>query len=41
MERIPDEVLDRPVDGLNLRGGTLREVLGETPTVVAFLRHLG
>jgi hypothetical protein len=41
MERIPDDVLDRPVDGLNLTGVTLREQLGDRPTVLAFLRHLG
>ena len=41
MERIPDEVLDRPVAGRNLSGATLREVLAGGPKVVALLRHLG
>ena len=41
MEHIEDDVLDRPVAGLNLRPGTLRDQLGAEPTVVAFLRHLG
>lgn len=41
MERIPDDVLDRRIDGLNLSHATLRGELGDAPTVVAFLRHLG
>ena len=41
MERIPDEVLDRPVAGRNLNGATLREVLAGGPKVLALLRHLG
>ncbi len=41
MERIPDQVLDRPVAGRNLSGATLREVLAGGPKVLALLRHLG
>lgn len=41
MERIPAEILDRPVAGLNLTAGPLREQIGARPTVLAFLRHLG
>lgn len=41
MDRIPDDVLDRPIDGLNLRGSTLRTELSGGPAVIAFLRHLG
>jgi hypothetical protein len=41
MERIEHEVLDGPVAGLNLVPGTLGDQLGDRPTVLAFLRHLG
>jgi hypothetical protein len=41
MQRIPNEVLAHPVDGLNLVPGTFGDQLGDGPTVVAFLRHLG
>lgn len=33
--------LDTPVDGLNLRPGTLRDQLGPAPTLLVFLRHFG
>lgn len=39
--RIPDEVLDAPVAGVNLMPGTLRDQLGEGPTLLVFLRHFG
>jgi hypothetical protein len=39
--RVSAEILDRPVAGLNLTGGTLREELGAGPVVLSFLRHLG
>jgi hypothetical protein len=38
---LPDAVLDRPVEGLNLRARTLREELGAGATHVVFLRHFG
>ena len=38
---IPAEVLALPVDGVNLRAGTLGDQIGEEPTLLAFLRHLG
>jgi hypothetical protein len=41
MEWIPAELLQRPIEGLNLRGRTLGEELGDEATVLAFLRHLG
>ena len=41
MERLDDALLDLRVAGLNLRGATLREHLGDQPMVVAFLRHFG
>ncbi len=34
-------VLDTPVEGRNLRPGTLRDQLGSRPTLLIFLRHLG
>jgi len=41
MNTLPNELLARPVQGRNLAGATLGDVLGETPQLVAFLRHLG
>lgn len=41
MNEIRDDILDLPVVGLNLLPGRLRDQLGDRPTVVAFLRHLG
>jgi hypothetical protein len=38
---IPDEVLDRPVNGINLIPGPLRDQLVEGPTLLVFLRHFG
>lgn len=38
---LPDTVLDRAIDGLNLRARTLREELGAGATHVVFLRHFG
>jgi hypothetical protein len=38
---LPDEVLDRPIDGARLTGRTLREELGARATHVVFLRHFG
>lgn len=40
-DRIPPEVLDQPVVGVNLVPGTLRDQLGEGPTLLVFLRQLG
>ncbi len=40
-ERLPAGLLDRPVEGCNLRGKTLREHLGARMTHVVFLRHFG
>ena len=41
MERIPGEVLDRFVSGVNLMPGPLRDQLGDRPTLLVFLRHFG
>jgi len=39
--RIADEVLDAPVAGVNLMPGSLRDQLGQAPTLLVFLRHFG
>lgn len=41
MERIPDAVLARFVRGVSLMPGTLRDQLGDRPTLLVFLRHFG
>ncbi|MEO0478600.1 MAG: hypothetical protein AAF196_03885 [Planctomycetota bacterium] len=46
MERIPEALLDRSVDGLNLSGlnlggATLRKQFAEGPNLWVFLRHFG
>jgi hypothetical protein len=41
MKSIPNAILDIPVAGVNLTPGALRQQLGETPTVLVFLRHFG
>ena len=41
MDRIPEELLARPVTGAHLVPGTLRDQLGAGPTLLVFLRHLG
>ena len=41
MERIPDALLARYVNGVNLMPGTLRDQLGDAPTLLVFLRHFG
>lgn len=39
--RIPEELLDFVVVGMNLSPGRLRDQLDETPTLFVFLRHFG
>ena len=39
--QLPAELLRRPVTGINLPGPTLGDVLGQGPTLLAFLRHFG
>jgi hypothetical protein len=34
-------ILDAPVEGRNLRPGSLRDQIGSRPTLLVFLRHLG
>jgi hypothetical protein len=41
VERIPDELLGRYVNGVNLMPGTLRDQLGAAPTLLVFLRYFG
>jgi hypothetical protein len=41
VERIPDELLTRYVNGVNLMPGTLLDQLGTAPTLLVFLRHFG
>ena len=41
MTQIPDTVLDLPIEGVNLRGATLRQELGNEPTLLVFVRHFG
>ncbi|PIO48254.1 MAG: hypothetical protein CMR00_05730 [[Chlorobium] sp. 445] len=38
---IPDHILDLPISGINLRANTLREELGNDPTLLVFVRHFG
>ena len=40
-ERLPEELLARPLVGRQLRGRTLGEELGGDLTLIAFLRHFG
>lgn len=41
MKQIPQAILDRPVEGVNLQPGSLRDQLGDRPTLLVFLRHFG
>ncbi len=43
MECLPDALLDRTVQGLNLAGTTLRDEIAQAdrPTLLVFLRHFG
>ncbi|MDX1648452.1 MAG: peroxiredoxin-like family protein [Myxococcota bacterium] len=41
MQRIPDEILDAPVSGVNLMPGSLRAQLADRATLLVFLRHFG
>jgi hypothetical protein len=41
IQRIPAEILDAAVEGVNLRPGTLRDQLGGDACLLVFLRHFG
>ncbi|MCW5851144.1 MAG: hypothetical protein KIT87_13800 [Anaerolineae bacterium] len=38
---IPPLVFQQPVEGVNLQPGPLGGQLGDTPTLLVFLRHFG
>ncbi len=39
---LPDELLDAPIQGNALgNAATLRAALGQSPTIVMFVRHFG
>jgi hypothetical protein len=40
MERL-DDALGKTIEGRNLTGRTLSEEIGDAPTLLVFLRHLG
>ena len=40
-DSIPTDILQSPVEGLNLRGPTLADQLGDRPALLVFLRHFG
>ncbi|MFP4435683.1 MAG: SelL-related redox protein [Chloroflexaceae bacterium] len=40
-QTIDRSILDMPVEGVNLRPGTLADQLGPAPTLLVFLRHFG
>ncbi len=41
VEKIPESVLARPVNGLNLDASLFRDQLGDGATLLVFLRHFG
>lgn len=41
MKQIPQDILQSPVEGLNLKAGALKDQLSDQPTLLAFLRHFG
>ena len=41
MRQIDRAILDAPVEGVNLRPGTLHDQVGTEPTLLYFLRHFG
>lgn len=41
VKHISDDLLDRPVVGVNLVPGRLRDQLADGPTLLVFLRHFG
>lgn len=40
-DRLPTDLLQRPVEGYHLPAATLGELLDPGPTVLVFLRHFG
>ena len=41
MKKIDPNILDAPVEGVNLAPGSLRDQIAGQPTLLVFLRHLG
>lgn len=41
MRNIAGDLLNAPVEGLNLKPGTLADQVGEAGDLLFFLRHLG
>ena len=41
MKRISTQTLARPVEGINLKPGTLGDQLADGPKLLTFLRHFG
>lgn len=41
MQTIPDNLLNSPVQGVNLRAGSLADQLDQRETLLVFLRHFG
>lgn len=42
MKQLTDTILNTPVEGVNLRSGTLQDQLNNhQPTLLVFLRHFG
>ncbi len=41
MDMIPQKILSEPISGVNISGNTLRQEIGESETLLVFLRHFG
>ena len=41
MQHLDPSLLTSPTVGVNLQPGTLHDQLGDTPTLLVFLRHFG
>jgi hypothetical protein len=41
MNLISEQLLNHPIEGVNLSGRTLKEELGDVPKLLVFLRHFG
>ena len=39
--RLPDSVLDLPIDGVRLEAATVRDLAADGPVLLVFLRHFG
>lgn len=41
MNEISQDLLEIPIEGVNLTGETLADQIGDRPTLLIFLRHFG